>query len=211
LQTSLRIMDRNTVRLLELTNQLLDFRQTEIHGFRLYFVKTNVSSMMEETYLSFAALAEQKGLHFSQHLPEIPLEAFVDVEAFSKILYNLYGNAVKYAENKVEIVLLPQSENDITFCMKIKNDGLLIPDHLREKIFEPFYRIKETDKQQGTGIGLALSRSLAQLHKGELVLNEPENGMNCFSLTLPIQQEVDRPLNVTLNGEYPVTEQNSSI
>lgn len=208
--TSLKIMDRNTARLIDLTNQLLDFRQTEINGLRLSFVNTNISALMEETYQSFAALAEQKGLRFSQHLPQQPLEAFVDVEAFSKILYNLYGNAVKYAESNVEIDLQPHPKDDSTFTVQVKNDGFLIPDQLKEKIFEPFYRIRETGKQKGTGIGLALSRSLAQLHNGELVLNEPENGMNCFTLTLPIRQEVEftpssqsRPVNsvTTLNSK----------
>jgi signal transduction histidine kinase len=70
-----------------------------------------------------------------------------------------------------------------------KNDGFLIPGALREKIFEPFYRMKETENQKGTGIGLALSRSLAQLHKGVLVLEAPEDNMNVFSLTLSINQE----------------------
>ena len=65
---------------------------------------------------------------------------------------------------------------------------VLFPD-MKEKIFEPFFRLKETEKQKGTGIGLALSRSLAQLHKGVLEFKESEDGLNVFLLTLPISQE----------------------
>jgi signal transduction histidine kinase len=60
---------------------------------------------------------------------------------------------------------------------------------MKEKIFEPFFRLKETDKQKGTGIGLALSRSLVQLHKGVLDIKQPENSLNVFYLTMPINQE----------------------
>jgi len=56
---------------------------------------------------------------------------------------------------------------------------------MKEKIFEPFYRLKETAKQKGTGIGLALARSLAQLHKGDLFMKDPEEKMNVFVLRLP--------------------------
>lgn len=198
LQTSLRIMDRNTARLVELTNQLLDFRQTEINGFSLSFVNTNISALLEDAHQSFTTLAEQKGLQLSLILPNEPMEAYVDKEAFSKIIYNLYSNAVKYADSRVEIKLCPSLKSNSTFSIRVKNDGYLIPESLREKIFEPFYRIKETEKQKGTGIGLALSRSLAQLHKGELILEEPDEGMNVFLLTLPLHQEIEFTLTTKL-------------
>ncbi|HTH32368.1 MAG TPA: sensor histidine kinase, partial [Lacibacter sp.] len=75
--------------------------------------------------------------------------------------------------------------NNQSFTILVKNDGYLIPGELKEKIFEPFYRIPETEAQTGSGIGLALALSLTQLHNGELVLESPTDNMNCFSLTLP--------------------------
>jgi DNA-binding response OmpR family regulator len=66
---------------------------------------------------------------------------------------------------------------------------LLIPYELKEKIFQPFYRGKGTEKQPGTGIGLPLARSLAELHKGVLDLKKPENSLNVFLLALPIHQD----------------------
>jgi signal transduction histidine kinase len=59
---------------------------------------------------------------------------------------------------------------------------------MKEKIFEPFFRLKETEKQKGTGIGLALSLSLTQLHKGSLFLREPEDNMNVFFVSIPLNQ-----------------------
>jgi len=189
IKDSLRIMERNTNRLIDLTNQLLDFRQTEIKGFSLNFVRADIAEMLEETYLSFRPLAEQKNLPFRLDRPSGPLMACVDTEAFIKILTNLFGNAVKYAEQEVSVSLLPFREEDASFTLEIKNDGYLIPYEMKDKIFEPFFRLAATEKQKGTGIGLALSLSLVQLHKGVLILKKPENGLNIFSLTLPVHQD----------------------
>ncbi|GGA99357.1 ligand-binding sensor domain-containing protein [Puia dinghuensis] len=196
IKDSLRIMEKNTLRLIDLTNQLLDFRQTEIGGFSLNFVKANIPELLEDNYISFKPLAEQKNLRFELSLPVARLCAYVDTDAFNKILANLFSNAVKYAEGKVIIFLRPFDEGDTYFTIEISNDGYQIPYEMREKIFEPFFRLKETEKQKGTGIGLALSRSLAQLHKGVLVLKVPEDGLNTFSLTIPIHQENE--FNLTL-------------
>ena len=69
IKDSLKIMERNTNRLIDLSNQLLDFRQTEIKGFSLNFVKANISELLEDTYLNFKPLAEQKNLVFTTSLP----------------------------------------------------------------------------------------------------------------------------------------------
>jgi signal transduction histidine kinase len=173
----------------DLTNQLLDFRQTEIKGFSLHFTEVNISSMAEDIFTSFKPLAEQKGLSFIQYAGRAKdIYANIDTDAFNKILTNLLSNAVKYARSRVELHLLPLKPGDGTFVIEVKNDGYLIPMDMKEKIFEPFFRLKETEKQKGTGIGLALSLSLAQLHKGTLMLREPENDMNVFFLEIPLNQ-----------------------
>jgi len=62
----------------------------------------------------------------------------------------------------------------------------------RERIFEPFYRIRENPKQKGTGIGLTLARSLTQLHQGSLYVKDTTNGMNTFVLCLPLQPPIKK-------------------
>ncbi len=182
-------MERNTNRLIDLTNQLLDFRQTEINGFSLSFVTANINELLEDTCNSFKPLSEQKNIQFTLNMPAQNVYAYVDLDAFNKILYNIFSNSVKYAASKVHIHLLPANERDKFLTLYIKNDGFIIPTEMSDKISEPFFRLKATEKQKGTGIGLALSRSLAQLPKGELCLKEPEHGMIVFSLSLPIHQD----------------------
>jgi len=186
---NLKTMEKNTNRLIDLTNQLLDFRQTEMDKFSLNFLKTDISDLLNETFKSFQLAAEEKDILFKLELPGIALQAYVDPEALKKMLSNLINNAIKYAETQVLVRLKNFSSEDKLFTVLIQNDGYIIPFHLKEKIFEPFYRIKETEKQPGNGIGLPLSRSLAELHKGVLDLSKPENGFNIFVLTLPIHQE----------------------
>ena len=184
-EKSLTIMNRNTIRLIELTNQLLDFRKTEISRYKLLLEQTNISELVTEVSASFETLAEEKGISLSLQMPDDPLYSYVDIDAFSKIIYNLFSNAVKYAESDVSISLIPGFRSKNSYTIQVKNDGYLIPEDQREKIFEPFYRIHETEAQTGTGIGLALALSLTQLHNGTLTLDPPTEKMNVFSLTLP--------------------------
>jgi len=183
---SLKIIGGNTNRLIELSNQLLDFRQTELKAYRLNLVAANIAELLNEAHDNFTTLAEQNNITLTTNAPPVPLLADIDVDAFTKIIYNLYGNAVKYAAADVSISLLPHFKNGNTFTILFKNDGYLIPDHLRERIFEPFFRIKDTEAKTGSGIGLALAYSLTQLHDGTLMLEHHEAGYNVFALTLPI-------------------------
>jgi signal transduction histidine kinase/ligand-binding sensor domain-containing protein len=185
-QTNLRIMERNTNRLIDLTNQLLDFRQTETKGFSLTFTPINISELLEEMYANFKPLAEERNLSYNIDLPATPLYTLADLDALNKIFSNVFSNAIKYAGSKVMVQLLPVTPTDQHFTIQVANDGYLIPSDMKEKIFEPFFRLKKTEKQKGTGIGLALARSLAQLHKGNLYLKEQSNELNTFVISLPV-------------------------
>jgi ligand-binding sensor domain-containing protein/signal transduction histidine kinase/DNA-binding NarL/FixJ family response regulator len=188
---NLAMIKKNTNRLIGLTNQLLDFRKAEANKFSLNFSKTDINELLNEVYATFKPAAESKNLTYKLELPRITLHAYVDHEALKKILSNLFNNAIKYATQTAIIKLLPFSSEDETFRVEVRNDGYLIPADLQEKIFEPFYRIKETEKEAGTGIGLPLARSLTLLHKGTLELKPSINAQNIFLLSLPTHQETE--------------------
>jgi signal transduction histidine kinase len=188
IKNSLEIMEHSTHQLIDLANQLLDYRQTETGSFRLSFKEENIKQIVQETFDSFMPLAEEKKLLYKLHLPSTTLIAYADGEALIKILNNLLSNAIKYGETMV-FVDLHIHRNDGRFFIEVKNDGYLIPADMKEKIFEPFVRLKKTERQTGTGIGLALARSLTALHQGELYVKDNLENRNIFVLKLPIHLE----------------------
>lgn len=179
------MMNRNTNRLVNLVSQILDFRQTEMKGFRLDFAPVAMNDLLQEVYTLFEPLAKKRNLQYTLSLPPAKVLTMADGEALIKIFSNLLSNAVKYAGKEVHVRLAPPDKKDAYLQIEVSNDGLLIPAEMKEKIFEPFYRLKQSSAQKGTGIGLALARSLTELHRGELFLADATKGMNTFVLRLP--------------------------
>lgn len=183
---NLSVMQKNTERLLNLVNELLDFRKTETEGLKLSFVKSNISELVRKVHLRFSDLIQEKNVTFTLNLGSSDIHAFVDEEAIRKILSNLFNNAIKYSEIRVDVNLEISGDN---FELVIKNDGDLIPSNLNNKIFEPFYRISNQENNVGTGIGLSLALALSELHKGTLTVQDSPDLMNVFKLIIPLHQE----------------------
>jgi len=182
-------MERNTNRLMTLITQILDFRQTEAKGFSLDFTKVSMTDLLQEAWLNFEPLAKKKNLSYGIDMPASLVTAFADEDAVRKILSNLFSNAIKYADREVMVIFYTVQKEDNFLTIEISNDGYKVPAAMKERIFEPFFRIKETMKQKGTGIGLSLARSLVQLHRGALYLKDEPGPVNTFVLCLPLQPE----------------------
>ena len=183
---NLSVMQKNTERLLNLINELLDFRKTEIEGLKLTFVKTNISELVRKVHHRFSDLIQEKNITFTLNLGSDEIHAFVDEEAIRKVLSNLFNNAIKYSEIRVDVNLEISGDN---FKLVVKNDGDLIPSYLKNKIFEPFYRLSNQENTAGTGIGLSLALALSELHKGTLIVQDSHDSMNVFELKIPLHQE----------------------
>ena len=188
LKQNLLSIEKNTNRLLDLTNQLLDFRKTESKGFSLTFIQSDISKLLLEIYHRFKPAIDQRKLNASLDIPEVSIIAYADPEALNKIISNLLDNAVKYARSKISVGL-SVDRTAKTFAIEVKSDGNLIPESDREKIFEPFYRLESDLNKRGTGIGLPLARSLTELHEGKLLVEADQNQMNVFSVILPFKHE----------------------
>lgn len=186
---NLHIIEKNTQRLLDLSNQLLDFRKTESRGFKLNYVTTDVVLWFETILHPFRPAFEKENKTFTIQLPDLPFEACLDREAFAKIVSNLLSNALKYSDSRISLELIPPSGDERMFTVQVTNDGHLIPEDEAENIFNPFYRLKETENQLGSGIGLSLAHSLTEFHRGKLFYRQTADGLNQFVLMLPEQQE----------------------
>ncbi len=184
----INIVEKNTRRLLTLVDQLLDFRKTELQGYHLNYVKKDIVPLLNENLYRFKDAAEQKNLSLNADVNIKELYVSVDEDAFVKILSNLLLNSIKYADSFISVKLyyLEGSEN---FVIEVNNDGQQIPKANREKIFEPFFRGENSEFKSGTGLGLPLARSLAEMHQGSLTLIDSEKEFITFRLQLPVNQE----------------------
>ena len=186
IKSSLYFMEKHTKRLLDLTNQLLDFRKLETHDIRLTFSQVNINQILSDIFSSFKSVAEEKQLSFDLSLPKENIVVDIDEEMLVKILNNMFSNATKYAAGIIFVKLGYAEGKENAFMIEVTNDGYKIPFELREQIFEPFFRINKTSSLNGTGIGLSISRSLAEIHSGLLYLKEQPDHLNTFVLIIPI-------------------------
>lgn len=184
----INIVEKNTKRLLELVDQLLDFRKTELQGYQLSYVTKDIVSLLNDNLLRFKDAAEQKNLSFNVEINIKELYVSIDEEAFVKIISNLLLNSIKYADSFI-LISLNYTDGNENFVIEVSNDGKLIPKANREKIFEPFFRGENSEYKSGTGLGLPLARSLTEMHQGSLTLVNSDKNLITFRILLPVKQE----------------------
>lgn len=189
MKENLVIMDKNTERLLTLTDQLLDFRKTESDLYTLNLKVYNIPHLVEETISRFIPFAKQHKVALSFNLPETDLLVQIDKEAFTKIISNLITNAIKYGETFVNVTVKSLNREKEVPCFEFitENDGAVVPIEYKDDIFKSFVHIERNQKKviNGTGIGLALAKSLTELLKGKIDYSN-DNGYNVFRLVFPI-------------------------
>jgi signal transduction histidine kinase/ligand-binding sensor domain-containing protein/DNA-binding response OmpR family regulator len=192
----LGMVQRNAKRLLNLVNQLLDFRKMEVQEGRLHPAIGDIVRFCRETSYSFTDIAEKKKIRFSFSSDMDSLEIYFDKDKMEKILFNLLSNAFKYTyDNGVISVELAyrepaEKETDGTLVIAVKDSGIGIPAAQHEKIFERFFQteVPESMVNQGTGIGLAITKEFVRLHNGIItVKSEPDQG-TCFLVLLPARK-----------------------
>ncbi|TYR37878.1 hypothetical protein FXV77_00910 [Sphingobacterium phlebotomi] len=182
----LHTIERNTNKLVLMTNQLLDFRKIESDSFKLYFTSVNINQLLKEIVSENNTLIQYKGIKLFWHL-NAPQQLTLDQETVSKIVSNLLSNAIKYTQDYIHISTNVVADNMLSITFR--NNGYLIPREEMEDIFKPFHRsTQHIGKTEGTGLGLSLARSLAELHGGTLTMLTAERE-NIFILKLPLQNE----------------------
>lgn len=128
----------------------------------------------------------EKGIEIALDLQadeEVPL----DRDAFEQVLYNLLNNAEKYASQGGRVLVRSRRQGD-ECLVEVCDEGPGVPHSERERVFRPFYRLRDhlSEGVSGTGLGLSLARELARLHGGDLVCVSWEGCGACFQLRLPV-------------------------
>ena len=193
------IIKRNSKRLLQLVNQLLDLSKLEGGKLKLEASKNNIVSFVKGIVLSFESLSEEKDITLKIESEKEFIEVYFDKEKMIKILSNILSNAFKFTlrDGKITIAIkechaelvsasnisgkipdqvrLDKLKNYVE--IKIRDTGIGISQEELPKLFDRFYQVDSslTKEHEGTGIGLALTKELVELHHGSIGV-QSENG-----------------------------------
>lgn len=182
----MKMIDRNAHRLLELVNQLLDFRKVEQHSLVMHFEPQNIHSMIESVSTRFAPSFEQNGKRFTIDYPDEHFTAIIDKEAMTKVISNLLTNANKYSKDEVRLACQVEPDGE-HFRIEVADNGVGIREEDRERIFEPFFQAQ--DDKPGTGIGLSIVKNIIDRHHGHIFVNSEIGRGSVFTAILPVSQE----------------------
>jgi DNA-binding response OmpR family regulator len=183
----LGLIRRNAQRLLQLVNQLMDFRKIDVGKMPVRATEGNLVAFVREIMDVFEKPARQRGinLRFLPAEPIIPL--WFDVNILDKVFFNLLSNALKFTPDQgqitVSIQLVP-TENSVR--VSVEDTGRGISEQDRAHIFEWFYQ-GQSSGARGSGMGLALALGLTRLHLGQLTFTSQSGRGSTFVVTLPLE------------------------
>jgi len=179
--------------LLSLINDILDLSKIEAGRLELAFESVRVETAFAEVLGTMRPLADKKSQTLSQDA-ETGLSVRADATRFRQVLMNLVGNAIKFTPEGGRIELAAR-RMDGNVRLEVRDTGPGIPPEEQKRIFEAFYRLRQSDKlTEGTGLGLTITQRLVELHGGQLGLESQAGQGSCFYFSLPMASDVrERP------------------
>lgn len=180
---------QNTGRLLQLINELMDFRKAESGKLKLSIGRHDITKMAGEIFTAFEYLAQKRGIHYTCHVPAHAIYLYYDNRQLEKVFFNLLSNAFKFTHDGGSISLALKELPD-QLEASVTDNGRGIPYESQAGLFTSFYQVNDNDIENiGSGIGLALSKSIVMQHGGTMeVKSRPETpdvaGNTCFTVRL---------------------------
>ena len=177
---------QNCYRLLRLVNNLVDMTKIDSGYMNLSFVNYEIVSLVEDIILSIVPYVESKNINvlFDTYIEE--LEIRCDPESIERVILNLLSNAVKFTNNNGNIFVLMDVDDEYV-TIRVKDDGVGVSEEVQEEIFKRFVQEDKSfnRKKEGSGIGLALVKSLVELHDGQVYLEKGTKKGSEFVVKLP--------------------------
>jgi signal transduction histidine kinase/CheY-like chemotaxis protein/ligand-binding sensor domain-containing protein len=181
----LELMRRNGERLRELVDHVLDITRLDAGGIPLRARRMDLGDLVRETCSRFVDEYRRQGVRLDA--PDGGVVAWVDPNLVDKIVSNLLANALRFSPVGARVtVQVVQDGGDAR--VTVSDEGPGVPEPLRERVFERFFRLSspENARHDGAGIGLALSRELVELHGGEIGIDAAEGGGAAFWFRVPV-------------------------
>ncbi|WP_157781015.1 two-component regulator propeller domain-containing protein [Hymenobacter sedentarius] len=216
LREKVELMHKQTRKLLDLVNQLLDFRKVETGNVPLRASRGDAVAFVTDIYPAFSLKARERGVKYVLDLPTEPVRLYFDRSKLEIILTNLLANAFKYTRPNglVELTATPVGNpgGEAVYTsgklsgnylkVTVADNGVGIKYYELERIFDPYYQASHTNtlRMTGTGIGLSLARQFAERHGGQLTATSGEGLGTTFELRLPFGRQHLRPEDI--QSEY---------
>ena len=189
-RTYLNPIRRNALKLLKLINDLLDLARIEEHFMRIRVEPTDMAALLTEIAEHATPLAARKKIDLELEIQPDCVPIYADAEKIERAVINLVSNALKFTDDGGRVVLkLEHGEGEVVVA--VQDNGIGIPAKLMDRIFKRFSQAdgSVTRRFGGTGIGLALSRELVEIHGGELKAHSTEHEGSRFEIHLKPGQE----------------------
>ncbi|MGZ0014785.1 two-component regulator propeller domain-containing protein [Yeosuana sp. AK3] len=188
---NLNLIDRNTNRLLNLINQLLDFRKADHGLLKLDVSKGNFVRFSNEVFLYFKEAAKTKNIKYKFKTTQEEILVPFDRNKMEIVLCNLLSNAIKYSQPGDRVTLIVDTDSE--FCIiSVKDTGIGIKSEYLGKIFDRFFQIKagNTARMIGSGIGLTFSKKIVELHFGTIEVTSEKNVGSEFTIKLSMDPKL---------------------
>ncbi|MGB0524498.1 MAG: ATP-binding protein [Flammeovirgaceae bacterium] len=194
----LQLMERNSTKLLGLVEEILDISKLDAEKLQLHETATHVSSFIRRIYANFESQAHYLSINYNliEQVPE-QLHALLDQNRVEKILNNLLSNAMKFTQREGTVVVSSQLQDGFLQIM-VRDTGEGISSEDLPHVFERFFQTKHSHAKAigGTGIGLALSKELAEIMGGSLHVSSTLGKGSTFKLSIPFKETVAPPTEI---------------
>jgi signal transduction histidine kinase len=185
-----RIINKESRRLTQLINNILDFSRIEAGRKEYRFVRSDLAAVVRDVVDAYRFQIEQHGFSLELAIAEDLPEMDVDPEALSQALINLLNNAIKYSPDAKAIAVSARREGD-RVLVAVRDCGIGIPKSEQKRIFEKFYRVETSvvHTTKGSGLGLALVQHIAEAHGGRVEVTSAPGEGSTFTLSFPVRAE----------------------
>lgn len=180
-------LERETTRLQELIDRLLDWGRMESGRREFDIRETDVEAIVDEAVAAVEPVREHRNASIKIDLPEQIPAILADRAAMTDALLNLLTNACKYGGNPVEILLQVSDPGGDRIRISVRDNGKGIPQAEHHRIFQKFYRRDDrlAREQEGSGLGLAIVKHVMKAHSGRVEVNSEPGSGSVFSLLIP--------------------------
>jgi signal transduction histidine kinase len=183
----LAIVYRSSERLQRLVGDLLFVARLDANGLQMRYGDVQVDDVVRECVEASSAIARSRDIEVVADLPEVP-SIRGDRERLGQLVSNLVSNAIKFTPDRGHVTVRTRAEGAV-LALEVEDDGIGIPEAEQSRVFQRFFRSSTATQQAipGTGLGLVISKAIAEAHGGTMSLRSEEGRGTCFRVELPLQ------------------------